>query len=1123
MEFVKGVTDNVKNLDGKVKIEVAKASYDEYDKHNDSSKINSSNLVSKGNILINSQNIIGSNLNAKENIDINSNDGNINILSSSNETTENIKKKNIEATLSLTAQNEYAQIGSAAKDLEEATKQLKSVKKEYDSYKKELNSLKDKLSNLKQRYKNKEEGIDYSDIEDLQDFINDLTDEEKYYKSNIALATENLASKSAALLSQTASAAASSGTYGFSVGVSADIKGNKFNSNLNDITNISSNLKANNINLNSYNDTTITGSNLLALNDITINSTNLNINSSQDTFTYKDKNKELSGSISFTIYGGGGGSLGLNYAQSHLNKDSIINNNSKLLANNDININTANNTAIKGANLKADNTFNLKTNNLTLESQRDILNSNFKSNSFGVGIGFSGSKITSNNLNPFAISNNMVSYKDTKLSNANANFSKNRSSSKTKQTVLSSITGDKVNIDVQQNTNLKGSLIAAGEYKTIIDKDGSKKTIFIDNKNLNLKTGSLTFSNLKNSNYSKKTSLGVGVNVALNNDDKNKPNNQKTNNTNLNSKITSATYSNNKDLTYNSSKTLATIGKGNLIVSNIDISNLNKDELDNFQSNKTDNLSNLDDLVRLNKDTNQINKDLYNTNINSNIDASIDTRLFSKEGRKEIKDDYNKATAITKALSTIIQTKELNFNEEVGQNYNSYVFNTIYGKELIDTLINPTIQINEKENYISYLMKNLAKQNGYNLDNLEVKFIDDTNTLGANNQKFKGNYNQQNNTIILNLANIKNLNEFINTLGHELTHAIKSHQNSFIPQDNFQNNYANIKGEILSNYLNKALNLKDENVNLNNTNLNYTNNTNTKDTLLSNLDKFNSQDMSKSDNKIFIYNNRVVGIDKNLNDNLVVDLTTWEALTNGYLMPDIKDKLFFSPFIKINNILSDKTIINDIPDTNKYTNQYDLTNKSDFEKLRVKTEQTYENINNNTKIVFINGMGNTLENARESVNLIKQDYGNNVGLINNATGKYLGIIEDAAEWVSNFTTTKDVLNAYSIKQLSKDTIIITHSAGNEDIFKANKINKEIGVKTPYNLISVGSPKSATDLKQSTKNVGANFITQINHKNDPVANGWLNKDAFYIPKFNEPAKHSFKSYYPIIKNQIKNGN
>ena len=444
---------------------------------------------------------------------------------------------------------------------------------------------------------------------------------------------ENLASKSAALLSQTASAAASYGTYGFSVGVSADIKGNKFNSNLNDITNISSNLKANNINLNSYNDTTITGSNLLALNDITINSTNLNINSSQDTFTYKDKNKELSGSISFTIYGGGGGSLGLNYAQSHLNKDSIINNNSKLLANNDININTANNTAIKGANLKADNTFNLKTNNLTLESQRDILNSNFKSNSFGVGIGFSGSKITSNNLNPFAISNNMVSYKDTKLSNANANFSKNRSSSKTKQTVLSSITGDKVNIDVQQNTNLKGSLIAAGEYKTIIDEDGSKKTIFIDNKNLNLKTGSLTFSNLKNSNYSKKTSLGVGVNVALNKDDisnftqndfnpeniKNTIQIAKNEKANLQYSPDSYNISLGISNSANLNKTLATIGKGSLQISNLDSSG---------------------DLDRLNKDVNNIQKDIFNSSTDTYVDSVIDGRFFTQNGRESIKHDF---------------------------------------------------------------------------------------------------------------------------------------------------------------------------------------------------------------------------------------------------------------------------------------------------------------------------------------------------------------------------------------------------------------------------------------------------------------------------------------------------
>ncbi|MCZ6187178.1 hypothetical protein O6B97_08770 [Campylobacter ureolyticus] len=62
------------------------------------------------------------------------------------------------------------------------------------------------------------------------------------------------------------------------------------------------------------------------------------------------------------------------------------------------------------------------------------------------------------------------------------------------------------------------------------------------------------------------------------------------------------------------------------------------------------------------------------------------------------------------------------------------------------------------------------------------------------------------------------------------------------------------------------------------------------------------------------------------------------------------------------------------------------------------------------------------------------------------------------------------------------------------------------------------------LKQSTKNVSANFITQINHKNDPVANGWLNKDASYEFDDYKDLKnyHPFETYYPDIKD-IKNKN
>ena len=107
------------------------------------------------------------------------------------------------------------------------------------------------------------------------------------------------------------------------------IKGTKFNSNSNTITNKASNLQANNINLSNKKDTTITGSNLIANNDINIDTNNLNINASQDSYNYNDKSKELSGSIDYTIYGGGG-TLGLNYSQSHSDQENLINNNSQI-------------------------------------------------------------------------------------------------------------------------------------------------------------------------------------------------------------------------------------------------------------------------------------------------------------------------------------------------------------------------------------------------------------------------------------------------------------------------------------------------------------------------------------------------------------------------------------------------------------------------------------------------------------------------------------------------------------------------------------------------------------------------------------------------------------------------
>jgi len=475
-------------------------------------------------------------------------------------------------------------------------------------------------------------GINHPDIEELTDLIDNVKDEEKYFVANIALATTNVASKTTALISQTAAAASSSGTYGFSVGVAADISGSDTKSSSKQITSVASNLSANNINLstNTYKDTStnITGSNLLANNNIDINTKDLNINSSQDRFESDEKSKALSGSTKFTMYGGGGGSLGLNHSQSNSYSESIINNNSKLISNKDMNINTANDATIKGANLIANERLNLKVgNNLSLESLRDKYTSNQKDFTISAGVGFSGNtKAKSNGITTTGLfdKNHFVDINTIDKSSTNANFSRSRSNTITKQTILSSITANKLNVEVGNNTHLKGSLLAAGEY----DKDNT----FIDNHNLNLKTNTLSYENLSNTSYNKDKSFLISANMRLNKkeitkftqDDYRPQNMQNTlnraKNENTNS-LNSPNVSNIALGTLNSvnfGKTLATIGQGNL---------------------QTGNLDDSDDLERLNRNVDNIQKDIVSSHTATYAQADIDIRLFTSNGRESIKHD----------------------------------------------------------------------------------------------------------------------------------------------------------------------------------------------------------------------------------------------------------------------------------------------------------------------------------------------------------------------------------------------------------------------------------------------------------------------------------------------------
>ena len=396
-------------------------------------------------------------------------------------------------------------------------------------------------------------------------------------------------------------AAASSGTYGFSVGVRADLATTKQESSLKQTSSNKSSINAKHININSTKDISITGSDLASKEDMSLNSNNLNINSSEDSLKYKSNTKSLTTGFGFTFYGGNSKSLDLGLNDTKESEQSLTNNNSHLHSAKDMNINTANDATIKGANLRADERLNLKVgNNLSLESTRDIKDASSKSKGINLSASYSGAT----NAKNFASG-------DSSLSSVGASISKSNSNTKIKQTNLSSITANELNVEVGKNTHLKGSLLAAGEY----DKDNT----FIDNHNLNLKTNTLSYENLSNTSYAKGTNFSIGANYQVGKKDDSKVSQSGQGKSDSSySCLKSIDLSNHRNLSYTLSKNLATLGSGNIEIADKD---------------------NSDDLTRLNRDTTKLTKDLVNTSISSNVDASIDARVFTADGREQIKSE----------------------------------------------------------------------------------------------------------------------------------------------------------------------------------------------------------------------------------------------------------------------------------------------------------------------------------------------------------------------------------------------------------------------------------------------------------------------------------------------------
>ena len=799
-----------KTKDTSIKVPIAKASLDQKSSKENWLNANSSNLNANGDINLNAKddiNIVGSNLNANEAINLTSQ--NSNIKHSTNLYAKDTSSKEATGTLSITAQNEYAQVLPAALALKEAIAQLKRVKKEYDNYKKERSKLEASLSDIKQRYRNKEVGIDYSDIEEVSEILEEYRDEEKYFKENILLATENVNAKNLALITQMAAALASSGTYGFSVGVRADLATTKQESSLKQTSSNKSSLNAKHININSTKDISITGSDLASKEDTSLNSNNLNINSSEDSLKYKSNTKSLTTGFGFTFYGANSSSLELGTNSLKQSEQSLTNNNSHLYSAKDMNINTANDATIKGANLRADERLNLKVgNNLSLESTRDIKDASSKSRGINLSVSYSGAT----NAKNFASG-------DRSLSSVGASISKSNSNTKIKQTNLSSITANELNVEVGKNTHLKGSLLAAGEY----DKDNA----FIDNHNLNLKTNTLSYENLSNTSYNKGSSLSIGANYQVGKKDDSKANQSGQGKSDSSySGLKSINYSNQRNLSYTLSKNLATLGSGNIEIADKD---------------------NSDDLTRLNRDTTKLTKDLVNTSISSNVDGSMDLRVLTKSGQKDIKDEFNTASTIAKAIELISTTK----NAKLSSFFN-YVDDLVKGYDKDKILLELNLKVMESQS-ASILEKEQAASNIAAMYGVNVKF--------ANLESYSGGkFNPEDpNSIYLNTATLGDTKTFLTALRHELVHRKDNEAGKFIPQDKFQNEFATNLALKKLDMSKKALALNDKKIDNFNLNIN-------KDdpAILANTNHFYSLDQSKSDDWVMQVVGGVTGALTNL-------------------------------------------------------------------------------------------------------------------------------------------------------------------------------------------------------------------------------------------------------------------
>ena len=219
-------------------------------------------------------------------------------------------------------------------------------------------------------------------------------------------------------------------------------------------------------------------------------------------------------------------------------------------------------------------------NNLNIESLQDTYYSNTKDNNWNAGVSYSKLGNTQNNQQ----TPNKISYG----ANGSGNSTHSITDSKWVNNQTTIIANNNINITTNNNTDLKGSLIAS------------------NSDNLNINTGSLTYSDITNFNTTttKGSGLSTGIGTSADSFFKGTSPNETTSITHINEESEKEGI------------TRATIGNGSITIANNNINDIKDTEGNNPYQN-------------LNRDTNntqQITKDMITGAANNTLE--IDNRVF---------------------------------------------------------------------------------------------------------------------------------------------------------------------------------------------------------------------------------------------------------------------------------------------------------------------------------------------------------------------------------------------------------------------------------------------------------------------------------------------------------------